>query len=203
MERFHPLCDARSRVSRNITIRAERLARSGSVPGMDAEDIKQDLRLHLCRRDGKFDPARGQYDTFADRVLANRIATLAAPTERQRAERAWTDFDTPSEGRGDDERLPLSETLPDSATPFAAVERAPDEAFGLVHDVRRFLAGLTPACRAIALALIDMSPSEAAEALGIHRSTIYARLATIRKAAEALDLAAYLGTAPTVSGARR
>ena len=108
MERFHPICDARSRVSRNITIRAERLARSGSVPGMDAEDIKQDLRLHLYRRDGKFDPSRGQYDTFADRVLANRIATLAAPTERLRAERAWVDFETPSEGRGDDETLPLA-----------------------------------------------------------------------------------------------
>ena len=45
MERFHPISDARSRVSRNILIRAERLARSGSVPGMDAEDIEQDLRL--------------------------------------------------------------------------------------------------------------------------------------------------------------
>ena len=71
MERFHPICDARSRVSRNIIIRAERLARSGSVPGMDAEDIKQDLRLHLYRRDDRFDPSRGQYDTFADRVLAS------------------------------------------------------------------------------------------------------------------------------------
>ena len=203
MERFHPICDARSRVSRNITIRAERLARSGSVPGMDAEDIKQDLRLHLYRRDDKFDPSRGQYDTFADRVLANRIATLAAPTERLRAERAWIDFNTPSEGRGDGETLPLAETLPDSVAPHAAVARAPDEAFGLVRDVRRLLAGLTPTCRDVALALIDMSPTEAAEALGIHRSTVYARLGTIRKAAEALDLAAYLGAAPTVSEARR
>lgn len=203
MERFHPICDARSRVSRNITIRAERLARSGSVPGMDAEDIKQDLRLHLYRRDEKFDPARGQYDTFADRVLANRIATLAAPTERLRAERAWIDFDSPAEGRGDDEMLPLAETLPDSAMPHAAVTRATDEAFGLVRDVQRLLAGLTPTCRALALALIDMSPTEAAKALGIHRSTVYARLTMIRKAAEALGLAAYLGTAPTVSEARR
>ena len=203
MERFHPICDARSRVSRNIIIRAERLARSGSVPGMDAEDIKQDLRLHLYRRDDRFDPSRGQYDTFADRVLANRIATLAATTERQRAERAWVDFETPSEGRGDDEMLPLAETLPDSVALHAVVARAPDEAFGLVRDVRRLLAGLTPTCRDVALALIDMSPTEAAEALGIHRSTVYARLGTIRKAAEALDLAAYLGAAPTVSEARR
>ncbi|WP_167766851.1 helix-turn-helix domain-containing protein [Jannaschia formosa] len=170
---------------------------------MDAEDMKQDLRLHLYRRDDRFDPSRGQYDTFADRVLANRIATLAAPTERLRAERAWIDFDTPSEGRGADEMLPLAETLPDSAMPHAAVARAPDEAFGLVRDVRRLLAGLTPTCRDVALALIDMSPTEAAEALGIHRSTVYARLATIRRAAEALDLAAYLGAAPTVSEARR
>ena len=198
MERFHPICDARSRISRNITIRAERLARSGSVPGMDAEDIKQDLRLHLYRRGDKFDPSRSQYDTFADRVLANRIATLAAPTERLRSERAWVDFDTPSEGRGDDEILPLADTLPESAMPHAAVARAPDEAFGMVRDVQRLLAGLNPTCRAVALALIDMSPTEAAEALGVHRSTVYARLAAIRKAADALDLAAYLGATPTV-----
>ena len=203
MEHFHPICDARSRVSRNIIIRAERLARSGSVPGMDAEDIKQDLRLHLYRRDDKFDPSRGQYDTFADRVLANRIATLAAPTERLRVERGWIDFDAPGEGCGDGEKLPLAETLPESAMPHAAAARAPDEAFGLVRDVRRFLAGLTPTCRALALALVDMSPTEAADALGIHRSTVYARLATIRKAAEALDLAAYLGGTPTVSEVRR
>jgi len=203
MERFHPICDARSRVSRNITIRAERLARSGVLPGMDAEDIKQDLRLHLYRRDDNFDPARGHYDTFADRVLANRIASLAAPTERMRAERAWVGFDLPSGERGDDEILPLSETLPESAAPHSAAPRSPDEAFGLVRDVRRFLAGLSPACRALALALIDMSPTEAARVLGIHRSTVYARLATIRKAAEALDLAEYLGAAPTVSHARR
>lgn len=190
MERFHPICDARSRVSRNIIIRAERLARSGSVPGMDAEDIKQDLRLHLYRCDDRFDPSRGQYDTFADRVLANRIATLAAPTERLRAERAWVDFDTPSEGRGNDEMLPLAETLPDSEMPHAAVARAPDEAFGLVRDVRRLLAGLTPTCRDVALALIDMSPTEAAEALGIHRSTVYARLGTITEDALAATFAA-------------
>ena len=68
MERFHPVCDARSRVSRNITIRAERLARSSSVPGMDAEDIKQETLL-IWGRDDRMLPYEGAH--FAFRHLPN------------------------------------------------------------------------------------------------------------------------------------
>lgn len=203
MEHLSLITDARSRVSRNITIRAERLYRSGAVPGMDAEDIGQDLRLHLLRRRDRFDPERGQFDTFADRVLANRVATLAAPTARLRAERTMVDFDTPVAGSTSDETRPLAEVLPESTALHPPVAREADEAFGLVRDVRRLLASLTPACRAVALALVELSPTEAAEALGIHRSTIYARLGTIRTAALDMGLAAYLGAAPTLPPARR
>jgi RNA polymerase sigma-70 factor (ECF subfamily) len=200
MERFHhPITDPHSRVSCNIMIRAGRLARSGAVPGMTADDIAQDLREHLWRRDSAFDPARGSYDTFADRVIANRIATLASPTERLRAERGWVGFDEPAEeGAEPDEALSLSETLAETAALHAPAPRAADEAIGLIHDVRRLIEGLSPACRAVALALIDLSPTEAVEALGVHRSTVYARLGTIRLAAVARDLGAYLGATPTV-----
>jgi hypothetical protein len=48
MEHFqHPITNPHSRVSRNIMVRAARLARCGAVPGMTAEDIAQDLREHL------------------------------------------------------------------------------------------------------------------------------------------------------------
>ncbi|MCB1339428.1 MAG: sigma-70 family RNA polymerase sigma factor [Maritimibacter sp.] len=198
MERFHhPVTDPHSRVSRNIMIRAGRLARSGAVPGMTADDIAQELREHLWRRDGAFDPARGSYDTFADRVIVNRIATLASPTERLRAERAWVGLDDPAPGARADEALPLADTLADTDAMYAPAPRAADEAIGLVHDMCRLLDGLSPACRAVAHALADLTPTEAATALGVNRSTVYARLGAIRAAAVAIGLDAYLGAAPT------
>ena len=199
MERFqHPITDPHSRVSRNIMIRAARLARSGAVPGMTVEDIAQDLREHLWRRDGAFDLTRGSYDTFADRVIANRIATLASPTERLRAERNWISFDEPSKQTEDGEALPLSETLGESDPLNGPESRPADVAFGLVRDIRRLRDELTPSCRAVADLMIELTPTEAARAIGVHRSTIYARLATIRSAAAAMGLEVYLGTTPTV-----
>jgi DNA-directed RNA polymerase specialized sigma24 family protein len=69
--------------------------------------------------------------------------------------------------------------------------------------VGRLLAALPPACRQVAVALGEMSPTEAARALGLNRCTIYARLASIRAAALALGLEEYLRPAPTLRDACR
>jgi RNA polymerase sigma-70 factor, ECF subfamily len=192
MERSHHLVDANTRVSRNIRIRAERLARSGSVPGMDAHDIAQDLRLDLLERQANYDPARASFETFADLVIANRIATLAAPTARIRAERRMRDLHGPCGVNHEGEGLPLADTLPESGGLHAPETADPDVAFGLRRDVGRLLAALPPACRQVALALSEMSPTETARALGLNRCTIYARLASIRAAALALGLEDYV-----------
>ena len=68
------------RVVRNIRYQASSLARSGRLPGMDKSDIEQDLMLDLLQRQTKFDPVRASFDTFADRVVTHRVATLMAPT---------------------------------------------------------------------------------------------------------------------------
>ena len=157
MERSHHLTDANSRVSRNIRFRAERLARSGSVPGMDADDVAQDLRLDLVERGSRYDPARASFETFADRVAANRIATLAAPTARLRAERGMRDVHGPSGVSDRCEGLPLADTLPESSALHAAEKAEPDVAFGLRRDVGRLLAALPPTCRQVAVALSETS----------------------------------------------
>lgn len=204
MEHFqHPITDPHSRVSRNIMVRAARLVRSGAVPGMTAEDIAQDLREHLWRRDGAFDLTRGSYDTFADCVIANRIATLASPTERLRAERTWVSFDEPTQQKEDGAPLPLSETLAEADGLNGPASRPADESFGLARDVRRLRGALTPTCRAMADVLVDLTPTEAAHALGVHRSTIYARLASMRSVAIARGLEVYLGATPTVPAPSR
>lgn len=192
MERNHHLTDAGSRVSRTIRVRADRLARSGAVPGMDADDIAQDLRLDLVERAPRYDPARASFETFADRVTANRIATLASPTARLRAERGMRDLHGASGASDDGEGLPLADTLPESAALHAVETVEPDVAFGLRHDVGRLIAALPPACRQVAVALSEMSATEAARALGLNRCTIYARLASIRAAALALGLEDYV-----------
>lgn len=193
METFnHPICDAHSRVSRNVRIRAQYLARSGAVPGMDADDIAQHLRLHLLKRDGRFDPSRALYDTFADRLLYNCIASLAHPTQRLCAERLWIDFDTLVLDAKCDEALPLSETLPESAALYAAPTRLPDETMDIRLDIQRMLATLNLNSQSIAGALIDLTPTEVAQELGIHRSTVYAHMKIIRKAATDLGIDAYL-----------
>ena len=115
MERNHHLTDAGSRVARTIRVRADRLARSGAVPGMDADDIAQDLRLDLVERAPRYDPARASFETFADRVTANRIATLASPTARLRAERGMRDLHEASGASADGEGLRLADTLPESS----------------------------------------------------------------------------------------
>jgi RNA polymerase sigma factor (sigma-70 family) len=204
MERFqHPITDPHSRVSRNIKARAARLARSRAVPGMTAEDIAQELREHLWRRDGAFDPARGSYDTFADRVIANRIASLANPTKRLRAERNWISLEEPSQHMDDGEQLPLSETLSEADAIHGPRPGTTEDELGLVRDVGQLRTMLTPTCRAMADVLIDLTPTEAATTLGIHRSTIYARLSHLRAEATAIGLHEYLRPAPTLSTSRQ
>lgn len=194
----HPILDPHSRVSRNISIRATRLARSGAVPGMDPEDVAQDLRLHLFRRESGFRPDRGQYDTFADRVLTNRVASLAAPTHRLHAERLWTSFDTPINTSAEAGSVSWGKFLPQGAA-LHAPARSVDDAICLGLDVERLLSRLKPLCRAVAIELAHSSVAEAASALSIHRSTVYACLATIRTVAIDLGLNNYLGPARQIS----
>lgn len=203
MEHLHFTGGTWSRIDRSIRFRADRLARSGAVPGMDADDIAQDLRLDLLRRSEHYDPARASFPTFADRVTQNRVASLAAPTTRLHVERSMIDLDRPVEAGGGEPGETLADRLPESASLYDQVEHAHDHLVGLREDIRRLVASLPAASRVVAALLSDMSVAEAARALGLHRSTVYDRLAAIRAAAIALGLHEYLGASPTLAGARR
>lgn len=203
MEQLHKLTDPTSRISRNIRIRAARLARSGAVPGLDVDDIEQELRLDLIRRVQKFDPTKSSFDTFADRVVANQIATLASATRAMRAERVMQSLHVHVGEDEADGGLTLSDVLPETAAIDPVDEFALSHGAGLRGDVAKLLGALCPSSRRVAIALSHLSVAEAARALGVHRSTIYARLAIIRRTAQSLGLDEYFEAAPTVWPARR
>ena len=187
------------RVIRNIKYQAAKLARSGSLPGMDKEDIEQELMLDLLRRRDRFDPDRASFDTFADRVITNRVASLTASTHKLRAERITISLDFVVANDDEDEGASLIDKLDELENPYALDELK----IGLARDVARFLGDLPPVLQRYVAILAADNVCEAAREAGLHRSTIYERKEQIRRAAEDWGLAEYLGLIPTVRNRRR
>ena len=203
MEHLHHLTDNTSRVSRNISIRAARLARCGGVPGMEAEDIEQELKLDLIRRAPNYDPAKASFETFADRVVANRISSLAAATQASRAERSMQSLNGPAGDDGGDSGLTLADVLSEASALHPSDEFVRIHGPGLRGDIGKLLAALCPSSRRVAIAVSQLTVAEAARTLGLHRSSVYERLASIRKTAIDLGLGEYFEASPTVTAARR
>lgn len=203
MEQLQQLAEPTSRISRNIRIRAAGLARSGAAPGMETEDIEQELRLDLIRRAPSYDPAKASFETFADRVVANRISSLAAVTQASRAERTILSLDAPADDDNGDGGLTLADVLSDTSAMHPGGDFVRSHGPGLRGDIGKLLAALCPASRRVAVAVSQLSVAEAARALGLHRSSVYDRLASIRATAMDLGLGEYFETSPTVTAARR
>lgn len=187
------------RVIRNIKYQAAKLARSGSLPSMDKEDIEQELMLDLLRRRDRFDPDRASFDTFADRVVINRVASLTASTHKLRAERITISLDFVVANDDEEEGASLIDKLDDLENPCALDELK----IGLARDLARFLGDLPPVLQRYVAILAADNVCEAAREAGLHRSTIYERKEQIRRAAEDWGLAEYLGLIPTVENRRR
>jgi len=169
------------RTLKHISNTARRLARCRSVPGMDAEDIEQDLFLDLWHRRGAFDAAKATFATYADRIIAHRVATLTSPTSRRKAERQQVALDDYVDG---DEQQTLADTLADPAA-LSEVDQA------LTIDMKRFIAGLPTALQRCCTILLTPNRREASMEAGIHRSSVYESAHRLRKLAEAAGLRDY------------
>jgi RNA polymerase sigma factor (sigma-70 family) len=170
------------RTLKHIRSTAKRLARSGRIRGMDAEDIAQDLFLDLWRRRAAFDPTRASFATFADRVISHRVASLLCSTARLRAERQHISLD---EGDDSGDRTMLAESLPN---PHAVSEA--EQALAL--DVRRFLESLPLVLRRCCDLLLTPNLRAASAEAGLHRSSVYENARRLRKLAERAGLQDYL-----------
>jgi DNA-directed RNA polymerase specialized sigma24 family protein len=182
MEQFTREAAVAPRTLKHIRNTAKRLARCRSVPGMDAADIEQDLVLDLWHRSHAFDPTKATFATFADRIIANRVATLTAPTLRSRAERHHVALDDYADG---EEQQTLADTLADPSA-LSDVDQA------LSLDMKRFVAGLSPALQRCCAILLSPNRREASTEAGVHRSSVYESAHRLRKLAEAAGLREYI-----------
>jgi DNA-directed RNA polymerase specialized sigma24 family protein len=170
------------RTLKHIRSTAKRLARSGRIRGMDAEDIAQDLFLDLWRRCPAFDPTRASFPTFADRIIAHRAASLTAPTQQTQAQRRQIGIDDPVDGP---DGCTLADTLSDPGAPGELDH-------GLALDLRRFIASLSPALQRCCAILAEPNIRLAAAQAGSHRSSLYENAHRLRRRAEEMGLRIYL-----------
>ncbi len=141
---------------RAVQVRGAAAVASGRVTPADREDLEQEALLALWIALRHYDASRASLRTFLERVADKRFASLL----RRR-------------------RKPLVIERLDSQR-FATADGIPAVRFQV--DLERVLAPLDDPDRALALLLIDHGPTEISRMLGIARSTVYARMARLRRA---------------------
>src|SRR5207245_7069442 len=143
---------------------------AGALSAADHADLEQEALFAFWRALPRFDPTRASLRTFAERVVANQIASTV------RAQRAAR-------------RTPVPMRWP------TACEH-PGSSIELRIDIQRVVAQLQAGDQRLAHLLSDYSPAEASRILRTSRSTVYLRISRIRQAFRD----AGLGSGPTFRG---
>lgn len=153
---------------RAIQVRAAAAVATGRTAATDREDLEQEALLGIWVSLKQYDPTRAGVRTFVERVAEKRFASLL----RRRQ--------TP----------PLIESL--DGHQFPTADGIPAVQFRL--DFERVMMPFADSDRALALLLLDHGPTEISKLLGVARSTVYARVARLRRAFRAA------GYGPTLPG---
>jgi RNA polymerase sigma factor (sigma-70 family) len=148
--------------------RAAMIVKLHGLPNEDRLDLCQEGLLELWVKSPRFNSSRASWRTYAERVVSNRLASCIRSVDALRR------------GHG----------LHDSLDEIKRVPLAGDDRCELRVDVRKVLARVSRFDRAVALSLIDNSPSETSEILGVARSSIYRAIERLRVAFTAGGFAA-------------
>jgi RNA polymerase sigma-70 factor, ECF subfamily len=167
---------------------------SGKVPGLELEDLEQELMLHAHRRLNSYDPTRADLWTYVDRVLSNFLANLAkAAGAKSRGSGTFTiSLDDPNLKRD-------SEAIAAAAGNGGSRELSWCEYIHLRQDLHRVLHSLPQHLQDCCQKLTENSVTEAARRSGLARGSIYSRMATLKCAFAAAGLDGYLArSCPTL-----
>ena len=169
---------------------------TGRLPGMEAQDLEQELMLHAHRRLGSYDPGRASLWTFTDRVLSNCVVNLtrAAGATSRGGHTVNISLDDPSAGSD-------GEAVADMAGDAHPVDLGWCDQIHLRRDLDRVLQSLPQHLQDCCHWLAAGSVTEAARRSGLARGSIYSRIATLKRAFAAAGLDAYLAPpCPTLPG---
>ncbi|MGE5535523.1 MAG: sigma-70 family RNA polymerase sigma factor [Acidobacteriota bacterium] len=152
---------------------ARKVARTMRLSDVDREDVEQDILLVLLERKRFFDPARGAWSSFTDRVARQAAQGVADDIGAERRIRGGS-LDQPA---GSDGNTTLSELIEDHLQ-----GPDPEQALQLSLALAGFVAGLPDELALVArLSLLeDGDLAEAQRRSGLSTSEFYRRLREVR-----------------------
>ena len=142
----------------------------------DYDDIRQEMALDLLTRLTKFDPARASVNTFVARVVDRRISTLIRHRQQEKRDyrrEAWS-LDEPVNNE-DCAGATRGELLGQDECDLRAGKqtRPESERVDLSLDLSIAISELPPDLKHLAELLLTHTITQAAQELGVPRSTLY------------------------------
>src|SRR5579862_642776 len=152
-------------VTRRVAaVRAAMIAAVHRLPADSCRDLEQEALLELWKNRHAYDPQRGSWRTFSEKVVANRMSSLVRKMHSRRS--------------GQFKEEPL-ENFPELAESH---DRGYQTALELRADVKRVLSELGCGDQRLAQLLFVYTPSEVSRILRISRSSFYGRIRRIQVA---------------------
>ena len=148
-----------STTCRLAAVRAATIATLYRLPSDSRQDLEQEALLELWQKHPAYDPRRGSWRTFSERVVANRLTSLMRKLGPDRS--------------GHFREEPI--------TNLHGLE-APNDNGDLRADVLRILARVSTFDRNVALSLVDYSAIETSQRLRVSRATVYRAIGRLRVA---------------------
>jgi DNA-directed RNA polymerase specialized sigma24 family protein len=165
-----PNGDLDPRIASMIRYKVRRLVGLHGFTKGDEKDLRQELAMHVVRGLKRHDPRRSSAVTYADRIVASKIATIIQSRAAQKRDRRV-------EKRIDD--------APESALSDGA--EAMDQ-FALVVDVQHAISRLSPELRPIAILFMKFAEAEVVRRTGMSRQKVRGLQMRIRQSFESMGL---------------
>ena len=178
-----------------IKHKAYQLVGQAGLTADDLEDLEQELTIHLFEQLPKFDPTRGAFSTFVDRVVDHKAADIldARFAACRDCRLRVGSIHDPVRLQDGGEVLVEDMDLDDAVQVQRGIGgRSPHEEADLRIDLERALAALTPEQRDLCLRLLTSTIAEISATTGVPRPTLYDRLRRIRVAFERAGLREYV-----------
>ncbi len=169
-----------------IRVKARQVVRRPGFSSSDADDVEQDLFLHLLNQIPQFDPSRGSLNTFIARVIESAVAMLIR--ERRRSKR------TPAKGVVIRSFEVMIDQLDGSPTPLGDTISQADadrrsgcdsisgiDLFEQADDIAHLIDALPPELQAVCRARMDRNRKETEQDLGLSRRKYDAAIKLIRE----------------------